>query len=253
MGLSLMPAPYPPAGRANSEKASGRRYTAVRMLRSWRLRRAHLRFLSASRSQASAQSYWEVQGGLGGCLSLFLPPSFFAVDEDGRRLLAALDRLEAGCRERRADGDELLACHRLLFEGRRPDAGRLRSVPIEMGAENPLRPPPPSRLPALFEGLDAWARAAQDRLDQAGAPAADDVLGAAVDLHVRIGALHPFGDGNGRVARLAMNHLLRRYGQPYVIYPALSTSPAFWDALLAAGRGEREPLLAFAKGCRRRV
>ena len=72
---------------------------------------------------------------------------------------------------------------------------------------------------------------------------------AAVDLYQRLGFIHPFADGNGRVARLAMNHLLRRYGQGYVVFPPLSEAPDLMEALQEAHKSRLEPLLALARRC----
>jgi Fic family protein len=117
-----------------------------------------------------------------------------------------------------------------------------------MGPDNPLRPPSPGELPGLLAALDARMA----RNDAAGRDT-EAALRSAVELHHRIGTLHPFSDGNGRVARLAMNHQLRRFGHAYVIYPPLSESERFWNVLLGAGRGDFEPLVSFARTCRFRI
>ncbi|MDP9172387.1 MAG: Fic family protein [Planctomycetota bacterium] len=39
----------------------------------------------------------------------------------------------------------------------------------------------------------------------------------AAELHYNLVAIHPFNDGNGRTARLMMNHHLLRHGYPYAI------------------------------------
>ena len=52
--------------------------------------------------------------------------------------------------------------------------------------------------------------------------------------------IHPFSDGNGRVARLALNHLMRRYGQPYLVLPPLNESPPLLGANL-------DPLVRFGR------
>ena len=44
----------------------------------------------------------------------------------------------------------------------------------------------------------------------------------AAEIHHKLVMIHPFEDGNGRVARLLMNHALLRAGYPPVIVP-----PAF--------------------------
>jgi fido (protein-threonine AMPylation protein) len=75
------------------------------------------------------------------------------------------------------------------------------------------------------------------------------VLRKAVDTYQRIGLIHPFADGNGRVARLAMNHILRRYNCAYVVFPPLPESQELWEGLQEAHRGHPERLIRFAQQC----
>lgn len=68
-----------------------------------------------------------------------------------------------------------------------------------------------------------------------------------VETYHQLGSIHPFHDGNGRVARLSMNYLLRRYGLGYVVFPALDESGVFWDLLLRAKNDGLEGLITFAR------
>jgi Fic family protein len=66
----------------------------------------------------------------------------------------------------------------------------------------------------------------------------------AAEVHHRLAAIHPFDDGNGRMARLLMNLVLMRAG--YV--PAVlrqDRRPAYYGALAAADAGDRQPLVEF--------
>ena len=60
---------------------------------------------------------------------------------------------------------------------------------------------------------------------------------SAFDAHFRLTAIHPFGDGNGRTARLFMNLLLMRGG-----YPPVAVRPedrkTYLDSLERGSLGE---------------
>ena len=77
--------------------------------------------------------------------------------------------------------------------------------------------PNAAKLPALMEEFGAWL---------AVQPATPTV---AFDAHLRLTAIHPFSDGNGRTARLLMNLLLLRGG-----YPPVAVRPEDRAAYLAA-------------------
>ncbi len=62
--------------------------------------------------------------------------------------------------------------------------------------------PSPAEIPALMAGFAAWL---------AQVPSAPQ---SAFDAHRRLVDIHPFDDGNGRTARLLMNLLLLRGGNP---------------------------------------
>jgi Fic family protein len=73
---------------------------------------------------------------------------------------------------------------------------------------SPVVFPNPLKMPELMNDFGRW-------LEQA--PATPE---AAFDAHFRLTAIHPFGDGNGRTARLMMNLLLIRGGyMPIAVRP----------------------------------
>ena len=85
-------------------------------------------------------------------------------------------------------------------------------------------------VPQLMEDFGAWLKAAPSD------PA------SVFEAHFRLTAIHPFGDGNGRTARLLMNFLLIRGG-----YPPISVRPEDRKSYLGAlERGSlAEDLLPF--------
>jgi len=105
------------------------------------------------------------------------------------------------------------------------------------------------KLPALMKQLNLKLEAEQKRLDGMPNHTEEEVLTFAMAVHQRIVFIHPFIDGNGRVARLAMTHLLRRYGQGYVILPPVNESSEHFDALEEAHQGNPERLVKFARSC----
>lgn len=62
--------------------------------------------------------------------------------------------------------------------------------------------------------------------------------------HHAFTAIHPFSDGNGRVARaLASAFLYRAVGVPLVIFS--DQQERYWDALRAADAEDRKPIIRF--------
>jgi Fic family protein len=88
----------------------------------------------------------------------------------------------------------------------------------------------PIHVPAAIERLCA----AMARPDAAP-------LDAAVAAHHDFTRIHPFEDGNGRLARLLMNFVLMRAGFPPAVIPQTARR-AYIAALQAADEGDRYPL-----------
>jgi len=101
---------------------------------------------------------------------------------------------------------ELIVCelHRRIVARSRPDiAGVYSRLPRRI-AGSAVAFPNPMKIPDLMEQFGAWLSTAP--LDPV----------TAFDAHFRLTAIHPFGDGNGRTARLLMNLMLIRAGYPPV-------------------------------------
>lgn len=76
----------------------------------------------------------------------------------------------------------------------------------------------------------------------------------AVRFHHRLVAIHPFPNGNGRLARLAADLLVESLGRErfgwgigVAAHDPAAARAQYIDALRAADRGEIEPLLRFAR------
>jgi Fic family protein len=108
--------------------------------------------------------------------------------------------------------------HRRIVLRSQPEiAGIYTSLPRRI-AGSPVVFPNPAKIPQLMGELDTWLKAAPSDPP------------AAFEGHFRLTAIHPFGDGNGRTARLLMNMMLIRGG-----YPPIAVRPqdrkTYLDAL----------------------
>ncbi len=104
----------------------------------------------------------------------------------------------------------LLSWHRELFAQTKPDlAGRLRTYAVRIGGRK-HRPPPAEQVEPMLKALMGWFQQSTGQLH------ACEIAG---EFHWRFEDIHPFGDGNGRVGRLAMNMLLFNSGYPMLNVP----------------------------------
>ena len=116
------------------------------------------------------------------------------------------------------DEDTVCELHRRIVARSQPAiAGHYSSLPRRI-AGSPAVFPNPAKIADLMATFGTWlAMAPTD-------PA------SAFEGHFRLTAIHPFGDGNGRTARLLMNLMLIRGG-----YPPITVRPedrkAYLDAL----------------------
>jgi Fic family protein len=118
-----------------------------------------------------------------------------------------LDALSPGEHLNRAT---LLAWHKALFAETKPEyAGLIRQHQVRIGGSR-FMPPAPFELDFLLNEYFDWLHGAWRSLHPV-------VLAALV--HLKLVTIHPFGDGNGRVSRIAMNHVLHRKGFPMLDIP----------------------------------
>ena len=109
--------------------------------------------------------------------------------------------------------------------------GELRTLHVQVGRHIP---PEPDALPAyLLRFEEAYGRAGLSRIERIIAVAAS---------HHRLAWIHPFLDGNGRVARLASHAFLRELGigsELWSVSRGLARNVDDYKALLAAADGPR--------------
>jgi Fic family protein len=103
------------------------------------------------------------------------------------------------------DLPHLLAWHKAVFGETKPQfAGRIRDFEVRIQRSKHVPPPPLEVRPMLIELL-RWVRRQATETHPVERAAA---------FHFRFENIHPFGDGNGRIGRLAMNVLLQERGYP---------------------------------------
>jgi Fic family protein len=109
--------------------------------------------------------------------------------------------------------ENIMELHRLFYSGiDETNAGKLRNVKVFITGSEYV-PPFPEKLPQELKKLESWMKSA-------GALSLDPIVFAA-ELHRKLVTIHPFIDGNGRTARLAMNVILIQRGYIPVIIPPI--------------------------------
>ncbi len=130
---------------------------------------------------------------------------------------AGLRHVEKNARKKTIAHEDLFELHRLLAlkvmdQG---EAGKYRTIQVKVG--NHL-PPPPGQVSGLMRELLEW----WNGKSKSWSPVVTSGI-----LHYRLEAIHPFGDGNGRVGRmLALWELYRRGFDTHHIF---SADEVFWE------------------------
>ena len=112
--------------------------------------------------------------------------------------------------------EDILALHRLFYQQIDAEkAGKYRDVKVYISGSR-YAVSAVSKIPAEMQKLVKWYNENEQRLHP---------VELAATLHQRFVFIHPFVDGNGRVARLLMNLALLRNGFTIAIIPAVIASP----------------------------
>lgn len=96
---------------------------------------------------------------------------------------------------------------------------------------------PPTEVPARMERLVKWLDASLSEREL-------HPVAIAAKLHHDFVLIHPFDDGNGRVARMLVNYLFMRLGYPPIIVPTQEKA-AYLAALRLADAGDLDSLTAY--------
>lgn len=95
--------------------------------------------------------------------------------------------------------------HKKLFVQTKPDiAGLLRDYDVRIG-QSKFTPPPHNAVILLVNGFFKWYNTNKKKLNP---------VELAALVHLKFVTIHPFGDGNGRITRLIMNHVLNTFAYP---------------------------------------
>ena len=145
----------------------------------------------------------------------------------------AFDRVEELAQSQSAiDQVAVLELHEIVTKGLLMDSGKYRIQNVRIiGAKG--TPPDFIKIPALMDSLLAeLARMKECRVIVASY------------LHHRFVEIHPFADGNGRVARLLTNLFLMKYGYPPIVLKK-GERKKYYSYLAKADRGNLGPLANF--------
>lgn len=95
----------------------------------------------------------------------------------------------------------------------------------------------PLETPTKMEELMDWLKAELESDDR-------ELISLAAHLHHRFLLIHPFDDGNGRVARLLSNYVLLRHSFPPIVVKS-ADKPNYLAVLRLADAGQFEPLINY--------
>ena len=113
-------------------------------------------------------------------------------------------------------------------------AGRYRNAKVIIGGAKHT-PPDALQVPEKMRRLISWLNSQKNKMN---------IVELSALLHHKLVHIHPFFDGNGRTARLAMNLLLLQAGYPLVVI-LKNDRKKYYAVLDKADSGKYEPLVKF--------
>jgi Fic family protein len=166
---------------------------------------------------------------------------------EAKNLAAALDYLEdlASHNDKGITESDIRQIHAFVLKGIDDEnAGRYRQVPVEISGSD-YKPTGPESVPAEMEQFGNWLSANSVPGDSY---ACTEGIVTAVAAHAWFVMIHPFIDGNGRVARLLMNLILMRHGFPIAIITR-DDRLRYYDALEESQAADLTPFVGLVSEC----
>ncbi len=166
---------------------------------------------------------------------------------EARNLSEAINFLEelAGNAATPITENDIRQLHTLVLSGLSDEAGSYRSVQVAISGSE-YSPPGPESVRAEMAEFGRWLSSVSTPGDDAFARVSGLVAAAAA--HTWLVTIHPFIDGNGRVARLLMNLLLMRHGYPIAII-SKEDRLRYYDALEWSQASDLTPFIRLLAEC----
>jgi len=103
--------------------------------------------------------------------------------------------------------ETVLSWHRTLFYDTKPDiAGKIRDYPVLI-SNSDFFPPKPESLDYMLSDFFDWYHRSKESMHP---------VKLAALAHIKFVTIHPFGDGNGRISRIIMNFVLKKFRYPMI-------------------------------------
>jgi Fic family protein len=134
--------------------------------------------------------------------------------------------------------DIVLRVHDIIFSDIFENAGNYRNAQVYIEGSDYM-PPPAFEVPVLMKQLLDWLRRNPEELRP---------IEIAAVFHHRFVSIHPFDDGNGRIARLLTNLLLIKHGYPLTVIRSIDRR-RYYDTLRKADKGDLKPFVNFIARC----
>jgi Fic family protein len=166
---------------------------------------------------------------------------------EARNLSDAISYLEdlAGNPEKPITETDVRQIHQLVLKTIDDEnAGVYRTVAVEISGSE-FKPPAPESVSPNMKQFGEWL--AEASVPVAGVGSIEGLINAAV-AHSWFVYIHPFVDGNGRVARLLMNLILMRYGYPIAIITK-EDRMRYYDALEESQSSDLSSFIALLMEC----